>query len=364
MMSLVAYGNSDESGSDEECEPSNEDNAPSKVVLVSNKELSTSKKEASTSSKSGNPPSKVDKPLSLPSSQITSINFDLKILDKNRSQPIRITIPSLKDLEKEDETDKKPKLKPCTKGSGLFSLLPEPKNVTSSVSKGLVPQSVANAKKPQPNKLIPQKAKTKKQKSSALVDDDDEEGGEPLSSFFFSSSDDAPLPPVDIDVDIPMINSEVGSSNLVGSSNVTVDSHTSGNSSIDTRVLPQNDVPHSSSTGLSLQTSEIEEASLDSAALMKLCGPRGRRKGPDLSEIIEVSGSSLVGDTSLQLAKELSKEQPTHSFKRKSECSSLQRRKHQITYLAEQAKAQELELRNNWAQNRMTRKQTQAKYGF
>ncbi|CAG5134751.1 unnamed protein product [Candidula unifasciata] len=41
-----------------------------------------------------------------------------------------------------------------------------------------------------------------------------------------------------------------------------------------------------------------------------------------------------------------------------------QRRKKQITYLAYQAKERELELKNTWAQNRMTKKQTQSKYGF
>lgn len=41
-----------------------------------------------------------------------------------------------------------------------------------------------------------------------------------------------------------------------------------------------------------------------------------------------------------------------------------QRKKKQITYLAFQAKEKELELKNQWAMNRMTKKQTQSKYGF
>uniref|UniRef100_A0A0K8S647 Uncharacterized protein n=1 Tax=Lygus hesperus TaxID=30085 RepID=A0A0K8S647_LYGHE len=196
MLSLVASGNSDESGSDGESEQSDEVIVPAKTMHVSNDESSTTGKGAKhSSSESANPSEPVNKPtgtvatdgnkpLSLPSSQITSINFDLKILDKKRSQPIRITIPSLKDLEKEEEPEKKPKFKRSTKGSGLFSLLPEPKNITSSASKLLMPQSVAKAKKPEPKKPKTQKAKTKKPKSSVHDDDDDEEGGEPLSSFF------------------------------------------------------------------------------------------------------------------------------------------------------------------------------------
>lgn len=44
--------------------------------------------------------------------------------------------------------------------------------------------------------------------------------------------------------------------------------------------------------------------------------------------------------------------------------NKLQKKKHQITWLAAQAKAREVELKNQWAANRNTRKQTQAKYGF
>ena len=40
------------------------------------------------------------------------------------------------------------------------------------------------------------------------------------------------------------------------------------------------------------------------------------------------------------------------------------KKKHQITYLAAEAKAREEELQNQWAQNRNARRQTQNKYGF
>ena len=40
------------------------------------------------------------------------------------------------------------------------------------------------------------------------------------------------------------------------------------------------------------------------------------------------------------------------------------KRKHHITYLAHQAKARELALKEEWARNRITRNQSKAKYGF
>jgi len=42
----------------------------------------------------------------------------------------------------------------------------------------------------------------------------------------------------------------------------------------------------------------------------------------------------------------------------------MQKKKHQITYLAFEAKAREQELQAQWAQNRATKRQTQMKYGF
>lgn len=55
---------------------------------------------------------------------------------------------------------------------------------------------------------------------------------------------------------------------------------------------------------------------------------------------------------------------PSHFQKKGDQPTGQQRRKHQITYLIHQAKERELELKNNWAENKLTRRQTQAKYGF
>ena len=44
--------------------------------------------------------------------------------------------------------------------------------------------------------------------------------------------------------------------------------------------------------------------------------------------------------------------------------STVSKRKHQITYLAFQAKEREQLLKNQWAANAQTKRQTQAKYGF
>ncbi|RUS81539.1 hypothetical protein EGW08_010709 [Elysia chlorotica] len=66
-----------------------------------------------------------------------------------------------------------------------------------------------------------------------------------------------------------------------------------------------------------------------------------------------------------EVSKHLTEETEYVSHKNKDNMpTAQQRRKKQITYLAYQAKERELELKNQWAQNRMTKKQTQSKYGF
>lgn len=66
-----------------------------------------------------------------------------------------------------------------------------------------------------------------------------------------------------------------------------------------------------------------------------------------------------------EVSKHLTEETEYVSHKNKDNLpTAQQRRKKQITYLAYQAKERELELKNAWAQNRLTKKQTQSKYGF
>lgn len=104
----------------------------------------------------------------------------------------------------------------------------------------------------------------------------------------------------------------------------------------------------------------------DEKAIEYLCGKRGvKRKAIDEANIIEINGEDIKPDEREWLVKALT-EEPVHRPISMQSCgiNSQSKKKHQITYLAHQAKAMELELKNQWSQNRMTRKQTQSKYGF
>lgn len=340
-MSLVAYGDSDSnSNSDSEYET-----------------LSSSDNSREAVAASGS------KPIVLPPKQMLNLNFDLNVLDKNRSQPIRITIPSLKSLKGDDQEDEKPKLKPSTTGSGLFAVLPKPKNVVSASSSSLTPQSVMKTtqqKKPLPSPFL--KASRPKPKT---LDDDTCDNDETPASFFFSEKDDLNIDKHISSTNPPKLQPLVTSVDTPAALPSTELAPVSRPSQIVPRLIAPNLSMPGREDNLNQFSSNAEgEAVLDPDALVKLCGARERRKQSTMPGIIDVDGSSLMTDHNIILSKELTRELPSISFKRKSDCTSAERRKHQITYLAEQAKAQELELRNNWAQNRMTRKQTQAKYGF
>jgi len=104
----------------------------------------------------------------------------------------------------------------------------------------------------------------------------------------------------------------------------------------------------------------------DEKAIEYLCGKRGiKRKEIDEADIIEINGEDIKPDEREWLIKALTEESVHRPVSMQSGgVNSQSKKKHQITYLAHQAKAMELELKNQWSQNRMARKQTKSKYGF
>lgn len=104
----------------------------------------------------------------------------------------------------------------------------------------------------------------------------------------------------------------------------------------------------------------------DEKAIEYLCGRRGiKRKEINEADIIEINGEDIKPDEREWLVKALTEESVHRPVSMQSGgVNSQSKKKHQITYLAHQAKAMELELKNQWSQNRMARKQTKSKYGF
>lgn len=164
-----------------------------------------------------------------------------------------------------------------------------------------------------------------------------------------------------------------------GSSSINSDTSTNGQSSktLTSNVinLPREEIlmKNKAEVGPKLPVPEQEynvdvegNVAFDEKAIEYLCGKRGiKRKEIDEADIIEINGEDIKPDEREWLVKALTEETAHRPVSMQSGgVNSQSKKKHQITYLAHQAKAMELELKNQWSQNRMARKQTKSKYGF
>ncbi|NWI70595.1 PRCC protein, partial [Todus mexicanus] len=112
------------------------------------------------------------------------------------------------------------------------------------------------------------------------------------------------------------------------------------------------------------QELSTDSSFLDDEAFKRLQGKRNR--GREEINFVDIKGDDQLSGAQQWLTKSLTEEKTMKSFSKKKgdQPTGQQRRKHQITYLIHQAKERELELKNTWSENKLSRRQTQAKYGF
>lgn len=397
MSSLVDYGSSDES----ENESANDDSKPViEFELPVLKEIENNG-DTRPASQDENPDLGLFSSLPPPKPSFT-LDTDDGGLIVNRykhpkeKEPVKITIPSLSEF-KDEESEPAKKLKPSWQVPSLISLLPAPKHLSIKETKrSLVPhvltkktQSIMSAS----SLLKSETDDSVKNKSPSLIsyaDSEEESDGE---GDFFSLKLDHKVEAInqanatksgtsvvaDSGSDIDDISANKGNalkSNdepLVFSSEFNPSPWTSGSSSSGhegyehwhNEIEPTTQTASGSSDDcISVQQDDLQ---LNDEALQRLCGRRLKRQQQDM-QLIEVSGATIMPDPKEWLTKQMTQEQETkihsHSHRKNDGPTTQQRRKHQITYLAFQAKENELELKNQWSQNRMSRKQTQSKYGF
>ncbi|XP_052652284.1 proline-rich protein PRCC [Harpia harpyja] len=113
-----------------------------------------------------------------------------------------------------------------------------------------------------------------------------------------------------------------------------------------------------------LQEMSTDSSFIDDEAFKRLQGKRNR--GREEINFVDIKGDDQLSGAQQWLTKSLTEEKTMKSFSKKKgdQPTGQQRRKHQITYLIHQAKERELELKNTWSENKLSRRQTQAKYGF
>ncbi|EFX88083.1 hypothetical protein DAPPUDRAFT_305525 [Daphnia pulex] len=334
-LNLVAY---DESGSESDEEM---DQSPSIVFSKYKNEHGSTREDLDDIPK---PSEKELKLAELASREKANLKKSelLSNISQRKNGKIVIGIPSLADLEDDTETKKIKKIdKPLAVGqSKLFSKLPPPKNShhepPSEIAKPVVKPLM---KKSTP--LIPQSVA---RQQSSKKDSDDED----VSDSFFTMDEPAlkeQAEPMDVGPVFQTISSTGQQAELAYPS------------------MPTNQQYNMAGTSDTYQT-EDAGLELDHVALQALQGSSGvKRKLPDDAQIIDIQGERLTYDPNMSYLKAISEEK---SASRGPDIAynKLQKKKHQITYLAAQAKAREVDLKNQWAQNKSTKRQTQAKYGF
>ncbi|PIO24835.1 hypothetical protein AB205_0068290 [Aquarana catesbeiana] len=303
---------------------------------------------------------------------------------KKRSEPVRISVPELRsgDVSKE--------------GFGLSSLLPEPKNARGGDSKRTLlpyiftkkPSDSSNESKlpkqmskpkltaspevshtPSPSAIKAAAKNAALQVTKQITQEEDEESDEEFQQGNFFSLTDSneaamapdesytyPLPPVNDDgppgVDPGQLQNDASNAPL----------------EFKTAAGPQQWSATSTEDYGGQEYSQYQEYNNPQAAayyqFKRLQGKRNR--GREEINFVEIKGDDQLSGNQQWLTKSLTEEKNMKSFSKKKgdQPTGQQRRKHQITYLIHQAKERELELKNAWSDNKMSRRQTQAKYGF
>uniref|UniRef100_A0A8C4NNK1 Proline rich mitotic checkpoint control factor n=1 Tax=Eptatretus burgeri TaxID=7764 RepID=A0A8C4NNK1_EPTBU len=365
-MSLVDYGSSDESDADEE------------VMKASPYPGLPSSRPSSVSARLDRRPQEPSGVTSLgPSSALPP--------PKKRSEPVKIPLPALPASDS-DEDEPTPKKGYRVEGGrpGLSALLPKPKKMAVKEAKrALVPhvlsqnkatrltsESAAQLTVPSPSAIkTASKFATQQVASHARHDaevDDMEKDELPMGESFFSIPE-TPPPPPSCAIGLPdprgLSVLPEGESKEIGplaGPPVCVFS--------EEFAYPENyPEPYAEScyqaVDESAQQDPTRSSILENEAFKRL---QGRRNRGEEVNFIEVKGDEQLSGLQNYLTKSLTEEKEMKSFskKRGEQPTSQQRRKHQLSYLIHQAKERELELKNSWSENRLTRRQTQAKYGF
>lgn len=310
-------------------------------------------------------------------------------ISKKQRETIKITIPSLdqfKDEEPEPETKVKPKFKG---GSGLLSFLPPPKNSGSSEKYNFTPHVLTkkkdSEKKPQDVKSSLEKsfvncqqitkiAKTitsKIEPISGDVSNDDDGNQNTSTSDFFSLESNNNKIEIESDVlntDEPdescFFTSRPAATSAQTSDLYHISSHQEAESPSSVLVTSVQGVSNVEEYNLNENYDTVTDQAETLIKDERFKKIKGRKELEDIN-IIDVSADDQLTGKDEWLMQSLTEEKVHRPSKRRHDMpTQLQKRKHQITYLAYQAKERELDLKNQWSLNRRTRRETQAKYGF
>ncbi|XP_076864426.1 proline-rich protein PRCC [Brachyhypopomus gauderio] len=397
-MSLVAYDSSDDSDRDDAPAP----NVPLRARTGLFASLPAPKRPESDSRVS-----ETSKDANAPVNKRTSGELPRA---KKRAEPVRITVPHITASSDSDE-DEPVRKKTGSQAGGLSSLLPQPKNLilketqrplvphtltkrpaSGPPSKGTKPglQAAASAS-PSAIKAAAKSAALQLARQMAADEEGSDDDLAPENYFSLADSPSQPSTPALYPDPQPFLPS-LHPPPLASTEDAPLDFGSNAESqpkpSWATQDYQSSDYQPQSDPGdpapkpcpqdyysegyyqdhnpMTDEQEEPESSTLfNDEAFRRLQGKQNR--GKEEIKFLEIKGDDQLSGNQQWMMKNMTHEaEPRKSFSKKKgdQPTGQQRRKHQITYLIHQAKERELELKNNWADNKITRRQTQAKYGF
>lgn len=289
----------------------------------------------------------------------------------NNRQPVKIFLPTLSEIggESRTVTVAVPE-KPIAKGGGLINMLPPPKSILGIASnfKSSTPSTASDNKAK--STMIPHAVKkqidnrTKSSKgnvASALTaktstagevssDSDDDEAED-----FFSLNDEKKLPEVSANEILGMVARKTAK---LAEASQKIQKMMVNDGQEDAESPADEYESSSQSAAGSIQQRERD--------IQALCGSRAKRARKEEINFIELSHEEVMPNRDEWLRSQLTAttEYQPRGLVGFDDPGTGTKKKHQITYLAYQAKANEQELEAMWAANRNSRRQTQSKYGF
>ncbi|XP_053666159.1 proline-rich protein PRCC [Anopheles marshallii] len=316
---------------------------------------------------------------------------------KVRNGKVQITIPSMKDFgEDGDDVQNAKKQKPIigaalpNKSTNLLSMLPKPRtalfdakptmgpsssnsssgpSTSTSFSKRLVPDSVANRPRNVPMSATKSNSRAQSADSSTKTDkaatpssqadnsDEDDDGDEQMVDFFsFNKVDE--LPTVSTNEISAMVAKKAAkiAENVRKYTEADEQSEAAVSSTIENRNV----------AALAHQSDAAPEDLASETALSALIGGNRAKRGRiEEVDLIDITSADIVPSKEDFLRRQLQDETgyvPTGHLVGDWTCTS--KRKSHITQLASKAQANAQELEAMWAANRQSRRQTQSKYGF
>ncbi|KAK2836143.1 hypothetical protein Q7C36_014012 [Tachysurus vachellii] len=322
---------------------------------------------------------------------------------RKRAEPVRITAPEIQE-DSSDEDDEPVRKKVGAQGGGLSSLLPQPKHLSVKETKRpLVPHTLTkrpapaahtkgtkpgsqgvSGTSPSPSAIKAAAKSASLQFARQIAADEEGSDDELAPENYFSLSERSSEPPAEAPYPdpqpyAPALQPPPSAEDApldFGSAAESQSKPAWGAHEYQTAEYQPHDHAPSAQEFYTQgyfqeQNSGFEQEEGESSTLFndeafrRLQGKQNR--GKEEIKFLEIKGDDQLSGHQQWLMKNMTTEmEPRKSFSKKKgdQPTGQQRRKHQITYLIHQAKEREMELKNSWSDNKLTRRQTQAKYGF